>query len=185
MFLHSNLSLASFSTKQVNSISSVHAFTNLPLLAATIAVNIWTAITIWHKEGTRINRLIICDCAANVLMMGLGTFAQSKWFVLDSAALCSVAVFLLNVLFTWNRMVTLVIAMFRYVMVCHAVMCQNLGERLVWLVLVSGLVLLSLGEGLVTVVYSLLPHSNSHAFLRCIGRQELFRYKPSPFKYSA
>ena len=128
-------------------------------------------------------RLIICDCAANVLMMGLGTFVQSQWFLLDSAALCSVIVFLLNVLSTWNRLVNLAIALFRYVMVCHAVTCQNLGERLVWLVLVSGLVLTCLAEGLVTVVTSLMPTSYSHAFLRCTGRQELFRYTASRFEY--
>jgi hypothetical protein len=92
----------------------------LPLLAATLVVNIAAAVVIQRKEDTPINRLIIWDCLLNVMTMIIAMGERHK---LSNAYLCSIWMFSILTLSTWNRLVPVGIAVFRYVLVCITVQC--------------------------------------------------------------
>ena len=68
------------------------------------------------------------------------------------------------------------VALFRYLMICHAVLCQNLGgDKYVLKFIKIGLVFFSMSSGIVGVLGSVGVFSDSFEFLRCLGRQEDFR----------
>ena len=76
----------------------------------------------------------------------------------------------------WNRLVPIAVALFRYLMICHAVFSQNLGgDRYVLKFIKIGLVFFSIGSGIVGVLGSVGVFSDSFEYLRCLGRQEDFR----------
>ena len=65
----SNLTL-SFHSSQLNEISVVYLLANIPMLVATIAINLWVIKVIKGKEKNRINSLIVCDCFTGVYTLG-------------------------------------------------------------------------------------------------------------------
>ena len=78
----------------------------------------------------------------------------------------------------WNRLVPVAIAYFRYLMVCHAVFCQNAGgEKAILNFVKIVLVFLSFITGVFGVLGSIGITGYSFEYLRCMGRQEVFRSK--------
>jgi hypothetical protein len=102
-------------------------WTRLPFLVATIVVNIAAAVVIWRKEDTPINRLIKWDCLINAITAILYFFSRfiydGERYKLSNAYLCSIWMFFIFTLSTWNRLVPVGIAVFRYVLVCITVQC--------------------------------------------------------------
>ena len=99
-------------------------------------------------------------------------YINSPWSILKSLPPCYILIFVNILLLTWNRLVPMAMVVFRYMMVCRAVYCHNLGgEKVVLRRVMTGLVALCLLEGLVFFLYS----EDSLTFLRCIGREEAFR----------
>ena len=76
----------------------------------------------------------------------------------------------------WNRLVPIAVALFRYLMICHAVFSQNFGgDKYVLKFIKIGLVFFSVISGVVGVLGSVGIFSDSFEYLRCLGRQEEFR----------
>ena len=74
-------------------------------------------------------------------------------------------------LITWNRLLPVGIVLYRYMLVCHAITCQNLGgERTIPTTVSRGLIVVSLGSGVV-VLWNI---STSFTYSRCINREETF-----------
>ena len=61
-----NLTLSVRSSQTVNETSVVYLLANIPMLVATITINLWVVTVIQGKEKSRINRLIIWDCFTGV-----------------------------------------------------------------------------------------------------------------------
>ena len=148
-------------------------FASFPILVLAVSVNIWAGLVIGKKDNTGINKLIVCDCVANALQMLFDTFyINSPWLILKSLFPCYIIVFVHGLMLTWNRLVSVAIIVFRYMMVCHAVYCHNLGgEKAVLRMVMTALAALCLLDPLVFVLNS----SDSLRFLMCIGREEAFR----------
>ena len=68
-----NFSLSVQSSETVNKISVGYLLANIPMLAATITINLWVIKVIKGKEKSRINKLIIWDCYVNMATMALLT----------------------------------------------------------------------------------------------------------------
>ena len=130
----SNLSLQALDTQAVNEPRPMdYTWANMPLLAITIASNVWAAAVIRGKEQTGINSAIIFDCGVNILSMFIHTISQSPWLVPgQDVALCSAYRLLLGCVNVWNRMLPVGIALFRYFVVCHAVACHNIAHNGRW-----------------------------------------------------
>ena len=78
--------------------------------------------------------------------------------------------------YAWNRLVPIGIALFRYLMICHAVFCQNIGgDKYVLKFIKIGLVFFSMISGVVGVLGSVGVFSESFEYLRCLGREEDFK----------
>ena len=68
------------------------------------------------------------------------------------------------------------VALFRYLMICRAVFCQNIGgDKYVLNFIKIGLVLFSISSGIVAVLGSIGAFSDGFEYLRCLGREEDFR----------
>ena len=145
----------------------------LPILVVAVTVNIWAGVEIGRKENTGINNLIVWDCVINALSMSFDTFyINSPWSILRSLPPCAILIFAHQLLVAWNRLVPVAIVVFRYMMVCHAVFCHNMGgEKTVWRTVMTAFVVICLVNPLL-VVFNI---SDSLVFLWCMGRQEAFR----------
>ena len=73
----SNLTL-SFHSSQLNEISVVYLLANIPMLVATIAINLWVIKVIKGKEKNRINSLIVWDCFTGVYTLGYHSTVQGN-----------------------------------------------------------------------------------------------------------
>ena len=173
LLLLGNLTLLANGTEVVNEPRSpAYAWANAPLLAITVFINLWAAVVIRGKERNSLHAVIVCDCFINILIMASHVLAQSPWYKLGSAEACTGFVFYSLFFMTWNRLIPVGIAIFRYLMVCHAVRCHNFGgERRIWQVLNSFILGLCLTGGAVTTI----TRSSSFGYLRCIGREEAFQ----------
>ena len=209
----SNLTLSVDFSQKVNEISVVYVLANIPMLAATIVVNLWVVKVIERKEKSKLNRLIVWDCRANIVTMLLMLATHSPLLPLSSHIPCTCLVFAVyttswnqagikfelqcfhfsrktslikgpkNLLVShnlcqpaWNRLVPVGIANFRYLMVCHAVFCHNLGgEKAILDFVKIVLVFLSFSNGVFGVLGSIGITGYSFEYLRCMGRQEVFR----------
>ena len=98
----SNLSLNVHSSQKVNEVPVVYLLANLPMLATTIAINMWVIRVIQRKEKSRLNRLIVWDCFANILSMALMLLIHSPLLPLSSAIPCTILVFVVYTM-TWNQ----------------------------------------------------------------------------------
>ena len=96
----------------------IYLWASLIIFAVTLVVNIAAVIVIGRKEKTGINRLIVLDSFANVLtalvqmfnLMALTTSSSNDIFcIFDMATLFTLT--------TWNRLVPVVVALYRYLMV--------------------------------------------------------------------
>ena len=148
-------------------------FVTIPLLIAAVTVNVWAGVKIGGKEGTGINSIIFWDCVVNALSMTFDTlYIISPRSILRSLPPCVILVFVHNLMVTWNRLVPVAIVVFRYMMVCHAVFCHNLGgEKVVWRGVRTGLLVLCLLNPLMVVINS----ADSVVFLVCMGKEEAFK----------
>ena len=96
----------------------IYLWASLIIFAVTLVVNIAAVIVIGRKEKTGINRLIVLDSFANMLtalvqmfnLMALTTSSSNDIF-------CIVDMAMLIILATWNRLVPVVVALYRYLMV--------------------------------------------------------------------
>ena len=93
------------------------------LIAATLAVNAAAAGHLWRQEDNPMNRIIICDCLLNILTGFTANFLDMMPWTLNNDYLCSIHLFLLSTLNSWNRLVPVCIGVFRYLLVCSAVWC--------------------------------------------------------------
>ena len=178
MYFQSNYSemviLADENTQIVNEPrDNIIFIASFPILVLAVTVNIWAGLVIGKKDDTGINKIIVCDCVVNALSMLLDTFyINSPWSIVKSPFPCYIIVFVHILMITWNRLVPVAIVVFRYMMVCHAVYCHNLGgEKAVLKRVITALATLCLLDPLVIVLYS----ADSFIFLRCMGREEAFR----------
>ena len=97
----SNLTLAVHSSETVNKISMAYLLANITMLAATMGINLWVVRVIQKKEKSRINRLNVWDCFANILTMTLMLLTHSPLLPLSSTRPCIVLVFFVYAM-TWN-----------------------------------------------------------------------------------
>ena len=94
----------------------------------TFFVNLWAGLSILKKEKNRVHCLIILDCLLNVFSALHHTILfVSGWTIFTSSASCLLNAFLLFLLMSWNKLVPVVIAAFRYILVCHSVFVHNHG----------------------------------------------------------
>ena len=171
---HSQLVILIDDTKVMNEPRDIFFFfASIPLLVIAVTVNLWAGWAIARKERTGIHNIIVCDCVVNVLTMAFDTFyIDAPWSILRSLPSCVTLLFVQKLLLTWNRLVPVAIVVFRYMMVCHAIFCHNLGgEKVVWRRVTIVLVVFCLLNPLVVVFKS----QDSLVFLWCMGRQETFR----------
>ena len=177
MDVQSNLSkmvLLEDNTQIVNEPRDMFVFiASFPILVVAVVVNIWAGMVISQKDDTRINKIIVCDCGVNALSMLFDTlFFNAPWSILKSLPPCYILIFAYNIMVTWNRLVPVAIVGFRYMMVCRAVYCHNIGgEKAVLGRVMTALVGLCFLGSVVIVLNS----EDSVAFLRCMGREEAFR----------
>ena len=84
-----------------------------------------------------------------------------------------VSSFIVQSLVSWNRLLPVGIVLYRYLLVCHAVLSQNLGgEPPILTNVTRGLISASFGSGLITVFNV----ANTFTYSRCISREETFRF---------
>ena len=96
----------------------VYLWASLFVCAVTLAVNTTAVIVIGGKEKTGINRLIVLDSFANVLT-ALVQLLNSMALTTSSSndIVCIFDMAMLFVLATWNRLVPVVLALYRYLLV--------------------------------------------------------------------
>ena len=118
-FSDSQLAIEPISIAVVNGTrDEVYLWASLFIFALTLVVNTASVIVIGKKEKTGINRLIVLDSFANVLtalvqmfnMMALTTSSSND-------IVCIFNMAMLTILGTWNRLVPVVIALYRYLLV--------------------------------------------------------------------
>ena len=145
------------------------------IFTTTVIVNLFSATVVGRKERTGINRMIMIDCIINVVNVGAFCLNASSWRLLGSSHLCAIWFSLRMTIASWNNLVPVAIAAQRYLLVCKAVACHNLGgEKIVWKLVHAVLVLLCLLCGAIFA----LEKDSSLGFLRCIGQEEKFWYLP-------
>ena len=168
-----NLTLLTNGTTFVNEPRPVgHSMANLAILVTAVVINIWATAIIRGKERTSLHFVIVCDCLSNILNVAIFAFLKSPWYRLGNSKLCTGFNFISIVFFTWARVSPLVIATFRYMMVCHAVFWHNHGgERKIWQLLNSFIFFTFLASGIIACV----TRSSSKTYLRCINQEETFR----------
>ena len=168
-----SLNLAVKLVEEVNApISLSYTWANIPLFLLTLLVNAWALVVIRSREVTDINNLIIWDCVANVATMAINGFQQSPWCVAITFPICIMCTLIESFLVNWNKLVPVAIALFRYLLVCQPVLCQNHGDRRIWRLLRAAVILTSLAN---TSLY-LASGVNSKTFFTCLGKEETFWY---------
>ena len=84
-----------------------------------------------------------------------------------------VSSFIVQSLVSWNRLLPVGIVLYRYLLVCHAVLSLNLGgEPPILTNVTRGLISASFGSGLITVFNV----ANTFTYSRCISREETFGF---------
>ena len=161
-------------TTLVNKPRDIHfVWINLPLLLLTGILNTWAVIVIRKKEKNGINDWVITGCLANILYYVCSTFSQSPWFNIRSFMLCTVFMIVLIFLGTFNRLISVTIAVFRYIMVCHPVFSVNHGgDKVIWRNLSRSAVFLAGMVG-ASIFWNT---TTSLTFLECRGKEEVFWY---------
>lgn len=118
-FSDPQLAIEPISTMVVNEpLDETYFWASLFVFIVTLVVNAAAVIVIGRKEKTGINRLIVLDSFANMLtamvqmvnLMALTTSSSN-----DIVCICDIA--MLFTLSTWNRLVPVVLALYRYLMV--------------------------------------------------------------------
>lgn len=115
----SRLTIQPISVKVVNQPrDEVSLWASLFIVALTLVVNTAAVIVIGAKEKTVVNRLIVFDSFANVLtalvqMLNLMALTMP----ISDDIVCIFAIAMLVTLTTWNRLVPVVLALYRYLLV--------------------------------------------------------------------
>ena len=113
------LTLQPISTMVVNEPrDELYLWASLSVCAVTLVVNTAAVIVIGRKENTGINRLIVLDSFANMLT-ALVQLLNSMALTTSSsnAIVCIFDMAALFILSTWNRLVPVVLALYRYLLV--------------------------------------------------------------------
>ena len=115
--------------------NEVYLWASLFIFIVTLVVNTAAVIVIGRKEKTGINRLIVLDSFANLLtamvpMINLMALSQALTTSSSNDIVCIFTFAMLFILGTWNRLVPVVLALYRYLMVSefrfHVKCCLNL-----------------------------------------------------------
>ena len=115
----SRLTIQPISVEVVNQPrDEVFLWASLFIVAFTLVVNTAAVIVIGAKEKTVVNRLIVFDSFANVLtalvqMLNLMALTTS----ISNDMVCIFDIAMLVTLTTWNRLVPVVLALYRYLLV--------------------------------------------------------------------
>ena len=123
------------------------------------------------------NQLIIWDCIGKIFVFALVLLVYGTEFSILGGGkvglvLCALRAFLGTALLGFNRLVPVGIVVFRYIMVCHAVMTANCGgEKRVWRIIQRAIFLLSFLPSLLVVRVL----EDSLGFHKCVGQEESFR----------
>ena len=119
-FSDPRLAIEPISTMVVNQArDEVYFWASLPICAVTLVVNMAAMVVIGRKEKTGVNRLIVLDSFANVLTALIQLFNSMALTTSSSchAAICILDVAMLFTFATWNRLVPVVLALYRYLLV--------------------------------------------------------------------
>ena len=160
-FSDPHFALEPISTMVVNQPrDEVYLWSSLLISALTLVVNMAAVAVIGRKEKTGVNHLIVLDCFANVLtaLVQLFNFMALTNSSSFQAIVCIFDVAMLTIFGTWNRLVPVVLALYRYLLVsfhmrcflnwknrtlkdstniclkvCHPIFVQNQGgEKFIW-----------------------------------------------------
>ena len=89
--------------------------------STTAGLNLVLVVLLAWRDRTPVNILMMADCAAGCLHSVLAAFFNSPAFQsLDLPAVCAITVILVNWCFLLDRCVPVAIAVYRYLLVCHA-----------------------------------------------------------------
>ena len=84
---------------------TLYLVTSLVGFLLSLAANIGAVLVIKKKEKTRINKMIMCDCVANIISVGCIVIWQKSVMTTNLGPVCLVELFLRNLLSVWNRLV--------------------------------------------------------------------------------
>ena len=125
-FSDPHFALEPISTMVVNQPrDEVYLWSSLLISALTLVVNMAAVAVIGRKEKTGVNHLIVLDCFANVLtaLVQLFNFMALTNSSSFQAIVCIFDVAMLTIFGTWNRLVPVVLALYRYLMVSFHMRC--------------------------------------------------------------
>ena len=113
------LTLEPISTLVVNEPrDKVYLWASLSVCAVTLVVNTAAVIVIGRKEKTGINQLIVLDSFANMLTALVQMFnSMALTSSSSNGIVCICDMAMLFILSTWNRLVPVVLALHRYLLV--------------------------------------------------------------------
>ena len=87
----------------------------IPVWVVTLLLNLCVITMLWENK-TMINQYMILDCSVSVVYSSLSTFQQSPYFVgLSSDVFCIVHMTLLMCCTQANRLLPIIIALYRWV----------------------------------------------------------------------
>ena len=124
-------------TNKVNERSSPQFWAVSSLVYSTTAgLNLVLVVLLAWRDRTPVNILMMVDCAAGCLQSVLTAFFNSPTFqCLDLPAVCAATVMLVNWCILLNRCVPVAIAVYRYLLVCHAP--RMLGQEATFLLMIK------------------------------------------------
>ena len=101
---------------------------SLLICALTLVVNVAAVVVIGRKEKTGVNQLIVLDSFANMITALIQLFNSMALTNLTTSSSCqaTVCIFDVAMLFifgTWNRLVPVVLALYRYLLVSFHMKC--------------------------------------------------------------
>ena len=119
------------STMFVNRVrDEIYLWTSLLICSVTLVINTAAVVVIGRKEKTGVNLLIVLDSFANMLTALIQLFNSMALTTSSSyqAIFCIFNLAMLFIFATWNRLVPVVLALYRYLLVSHFMKCfWNLG----------------------------------------------------------
>ena len=119
-FSDPQLAIEPISTMVVNEpLDETYFWASLFVFIVTLVVNTAAVIVIGRKEKTGINRLIVLDSFANMLtaMVQMVNLMVMTTFFSSNDIVCIFDMATLLTLTTWNRLVPVIVACYRYLMV--------------------------------------------------------------------
>ena len=114
------------STMFVNRVrDEIYLWASLLICSVTLVINTAAVVVIGRKEKTGVNRLIVLDSFANMLTALIQLFNSMALTTSSSyqAIFCIFNLAMLFIFATWNRLVPVVLALYRYLLVSFHMKC--------------------------------------------------------------